>query len=453
MRNIDLLTSENILSEYQTDFGNLFIRKPSVVARPQSLSSLQACLEYARALGLSVAVRGGGQSFSGQSICENGMVLDMSALSSEQFSTQIGDGWIRSAAGSKLYDLQHILRQQNIRLPVYTSATKASLGGTLAAGGISGRSFSKGMLASHVQELHLMGTDGKIWRCSRNENRDIFSTSLATMGLNGVLLAAKLMTEPLLPYRVQLVIKKMPVKMLVPLCNIIKLYPEIVSMEGFINPVAGHITVDVYCTIEAQEEKDVNGKISVLNNIINEIIFAGCSIRVMHINDPLSFSESLAGWAQTGKHNIQTNLINKRHTVYAIPVPTAFSQQDAVKFLSAYSDYVSEHRYYFMTRPYFAVINASKNDPVHWLRLSDHESHVIAFDLFVTFPSLKKTRGVEVLNSVSSMAAEFRGRLYPYGYIPEKNILQRLIPSLTEEMKSSLLKTDPGGFINPVLYQ
>jgi hypothetical protein len=135
-----------------------------------------------------------------------------------------------------------------------------------------------------------------------------------------------------------------------------------------------------------------------------------------------------------------------------MPVPTAFNQRQAISFLTEFCDYVSANRYYFMTRPYFAVIDAMQEESNPWLCLSNQDSHVIAFDLFVTFPYMKREQGLQILNGLAEIAADHNGRLYPYGFIPSKEILGRLLPKLTPDMKSTLAKTNPGGVIKSILY-
>ena len=211
MRISTLAYNEKILSEYSTDFGNLFVKKPSIVATPRSTSSLRDCFFHARSQNMKLSFRGGGQSFCGQSLCNNGMVIDLKELNTDDSSIEVGDDYVTAPAGMLLYDLQVFLRKKGLRLPIYTAATKATLGGTLASGGISGRSFSKGLLADHVLGIELMGTDGQLWKCDLESNSDILSYALSTMGISGAILTAKIETEPLLPYRVQLVIKRFPI--------------------------------------------------------------------------------------------------------------------------------------------------------------------------------------------------------------------------------------------------
>ena len=56
-------------------------RRPALIARPSSAADVAAAIRYARAAGLLIAVRGGGHSMPGHSVCDDGIVIDLRALS------------------------------------------------------------------------------------------------------------------------------------------------------------------------------------------------------------------------------------------------------------------------------------------------------------------------------------------------------------------------------------
>lgn len=190
--------------EYSTDFGGLVYKVPAEVSIPTDTAMLGESFERARTQGWKVAFRGGGQSFYGQSLSENGMVVDMRRLTTMSSTIEMHNGSVKVQAGTRLRTLQRFLMEKGLRLPVYTVSPEGTVGGTLAAGGISGRCFSRGLLADSVREVELVGTDGRMWTCSETENPDIFACSVATLGGAGAIVSVSLKTEALLPVRVQL---------------------------------------------------------------------------------------------------------------------------------------------------------------------------------------------------------------------------------------------------------
>lgn len=114
-----LNSDSRILSEYAVDFGNISERKPQIVALPRSTSMLRRTLALAREEDLKIVLRGGGQSFYGQSLCERGIVVDMRHLQERAGKVELGDGWVKAPASMLLFDLLNFLRRKGLRLPVY----------------------------------------------------------------------------------------------------------------------------------------------------------------------------------------------------------------------------------------------------------------------------------------------------------------------------------------------
>jgi hypothetical protein len=57
-------------------------RRPALIARCAGAADVARALQFGAAHGLLVAVRGGGHSASGQSVCEGGLMIDLSLMKS-----------------------------------------------------------------------------------------------------------------------------------------------------------------------------------------------------------------------------------------------------------------------------------------------------------------------------------------------------------------------------------
>jgi decaprenylphospho-beta-D-ribofuranose 2-oxidase len=82
--------------------------------------------------------------------------------------------------------------------PAVTPGTKfVTLGGMIAAD-VHGKNHHKaGSVAAYVESLDLALADGRILRCSRSENADLFEATLGGMGLTGVILSARVRLLPI----------------------------------------------------------------------------------------------------------------------------------------------------------------------------------------------------------------------------------------------------------------
>lgn len=101
-------------------------------------------------------------------------------------------GVLTAAAGTLLADILDCLVPRGW-FPSVTPGTKfVTLGGMLAAD-VHGKNHHKaGTIGDHVESLDLALADGRVVRCSRDENAPLFAATLGGMGLTGIILSARL---------------------------------------------------------------------------------------------------------------------------------------------------------------------------------------------------------------------------------------------------------------------
>ena len=61
-------------------FNRIVDRRPATIARCAGAADVIACVDFAREHGLPVSVRGGGHSIAGKAICDDGLMIDLSAM-------------------------------------------------------------------------------------------------------------------------------------------------------------------------------------------------------------------------------------------------------------------------------------------------------------------------------------------------------------------------------------
>jgi len=106
-------------------------RRPALIARCVDAADVSACIRYAREHELDVAVRSGGHSVAGHSVCDGGLVIDLAELKDVAISERIAH------AGAGLLNGEFDAAAQSHRLTTTTGiVSHTGLAGLALGGGI-----------------------------------------------------------------------------------------------------------------------------------------------------------------------------------------------------------------------------------------------------------------------------------------------------------------------------
>ncbi|HET6712336.1 MAG TPA: FAD-binding oxidoreductase [Actinomycetota bacterium] len=146
-------------------------RFPALIARCTGAADVIAAVRFARAHGLLVAVRGGGHSFPGYSVCDGGMVIDLSLMKAVRVDPV--DRTVRAQAGVLLGELDHETQAFGLVVPAgFVSHT--GLAGLTLGGGIGFTMRRFGLTIDNLLSVDLITADGELIRANEGENADLF---------------------------------------------------------------------------------------------------------------------------------------------------------------------------------------------------------------------------------------------------------------------------------------
>jgi FAD/FMN-containing dehydrogenase len=146
-------------------------RRPALIARCEGVSDVVAALALARREGLDVAVRSGGHSFPGLSVCDDGIVIDLGSM--KQVRVDPGRGIVRAQAGVLLGELDRATQAFGLGVPT-GSVTHTGLAGLTLGGGFGWLMRKHGLAIDQLLAVEVVDADGEVRQASEEVNPDLF---------------------------------------------------------------------------------------------------------------------------------------------------------------------------------------------------------------------------------------------------------------------------------------
>ncbi|GAB4032586.1 FAD-binding oxidoreductase [Spirosoma gilvum] len=170
------------------EFDNIYPAYPLVIIYAVTYSDVRISLEFAHKYSLHTAIRSGGHSFAGYSVCD-GLVIDVSGLNNIYVDVANQTAWIET--GCNFEKICPTLELYHLHIPSGGCPT-VCIGGYMQGGGYGMTSRMYGMNCDNVLACTVMLADGRIVVASDTQNEDLFWAIRGGTGGNfGVLLSIK----------------------------------------------------------------------------------------------------------------------------------------------------------------------------------------------------------------------------------------------------------------------
>ena len=165
-----LLAGQSGYDQARKIWNGAFDRRPALIVRCVGAADVSQAVAFARAHNLLVAVRGGGHSLSGQSVCDGGLVVDLSAMKSVHIDPIAH--LARVEPGVLLGEFDREAQFFGLVTPAGTVSHTGAAGLTLGGGyGRLTRRF--GLACDNLIGADVITADGRYVRASEQENPDL----------------------------------------------------------------------------------------------------------------------------------------------------------------------------------------------------------------------------------------------------------------------------------------
>jgi FAD/FMN-containing dehydrogenase len=171
-------------------------RHPACIIRCTGVTDVVAAVRFARDHALEIAVRGGGHNVAGTAVCDDGVVIDLSAMRAVWVDPAGRTAWVQG--GALWGDVDHETQAHGLATTGGIIGHTGVAGLTLG-GGIGFLMRKHGLAVDNLLAAEVVTADGSIVRASADEHPDLFWALRGGGGNFGVVTSFRFALHPLGP--------------------------------------------------------------------------------------------------------------------------------------------------------------------------------------------------------------------------------------------------------------
>ncbi len=179
-----------------TLFNTMIDKRPLLVVECIAVDDVVAAVAFTRQHELPIAVRAGGHSVAGLSLCDDGVVLDMRGMA--DIEVDADRRIVRVGGGAIWADVDRATQAHGLATTGGRVSTTGVAGLTLG-GGSGWLERKHGLACDNLVAAELVTWDGRIIRASEHENTELLWALRGGGGSFGVVTALELQLHPLHP--------------------------------------------------------------------------------------------------------------------------------------------------------------------------------------------------------------------------------------------------------------
>jgi FAD/FMN-containing dehydrogenase len=176
--------------------NGLIDRRPALIARCLGASDVVGAVEFARAHGLDIAVRGGGHGVAGRAVCDGGLMIDLSLMKRIEVDAKARTA--RAEAGLTWGEYNQVTQAHGLASTGGVVSTTGIAGLTLG-GGLGWLMGAYGMAIDNLVGAEVVTADREVVRANDRENPDLFWALRGGGGNFGVVSSFEFALHPVGP--------------------------------------------------------------------------------------------------------------------------------------------------------------------------------------------------------------------------------------------------------------
>jgi FAD/FMN-containing dehydrogenase len=193
----ELITAEHaVYDNARAVWNGLVDRRPRLIARCTGTADVAAAVRFARVHDLEIAVRGGGHNVAGTAACDDGIVIDLSAMRAVSVDPVERTALVQG--GALWGDVDHETQAHGLAT-TGGIVGHTGVGGVSLGGGIGWLMRKHGLTVDNLVEAEVVTAEGDIVRASADEHPDLFWALRGGGGNFGVVSSFRFVLHPVGP--------------------------------------------------------------------------------------------------------------------------------------------------------------------------------------------------------------------------------------------------------------
>jgi FAD/FMN-containing dehydrogenase len=171
LRGYLILPSDSRYDDARRLWNGSFDRRPALIARCAGAADVVKAVSFARSSGILTAVRSGGHSISGQSVCDGGLVIDLSGMKGIRVDPR--NRTATAQAGVLLGELDREAQGFGL-ITTLGTASDTGIAGLTLGGGLGRLARRYGLTIDNLLSVDIVTASGELLHANARENADLF---------------------------------------------------------------------------------------------------------------------------------------------------------------------------------------------------------------------------------------------------------------------------------------